>query len=133
MTIREGVSRARLQISLKPSGLIGALEADEQFYFPRSMLLGRRTSPCIVFGEASFEIRSVSDVALSTMAEALEDVGVVHVFLLTFMEVFIQRNACPKENAKNLSPAMTSEKGQRARSQEKGLPSIAPLGWRRSG
>jgi len=78
MTLCEDVTRATFQILLKMLCLLAPLKRDVQFYFPRAELGSVRTLPGIVICEALPEICGVTDIALISMGQALNNISVKH-------------------------------------------------------
>jgi len=78
MALGEDVAGTAFQISLKMLRLFNRLERDVQLDLPRAELGCVRTLPGVVICEALPEIRSVTNVTLIRMAQALDHVGGKH-------------------------------------------------------
>lgn len=78
MALGEDVTGTAFQISLKMLRLFKRLKRDIQFDLPRPKLGCVRTLPGVVISGALPEIRSVTNVTLIGMAQALDHVSVKH-------------------------------------------------------
>ena len=78
MSRRESMAAAGFKITFKCLSLSKRFECDVGFYLPGKKLGSMRNLAGIVFCEAGAEVGCAADVALVGIAEAAEDVGVVH-------------------------------------------------------
>ncbi len=72
------VAGTAFQVTLEMLRLLKRFKRDVDFQLPRRKLRGVITTAGIVFGDALFQVRGVSNVAILRMADAFNNVGVIH-------------------------------------------------------
>ena len=72
------VAGTAFQVTLEMLRLLKRFKRDVDFQLPRRKLRGVITAAGIVFGDALFQVRGVSNVAILRMADAFNNVGVTH-------------------------------------------------------